>query len=50
MISHIMEDTLSNINVEKLNLDKPVRDLLGRLFNHIEVLTKENREFKEEIE
>lgn len=50
MISNIMEESLSNINLEELNLDKPVRDLLGRLLNHIEIVTKENRQFKEEIQ
>ena len=41
MISNIMEDALSNINLEELNLDAPVRKLVQRLLNHIEILTKE---------
>jgi len=49
MIINIMEDSLSNIKVEQLNLDEPVRDLIKRLLNHIEVLTKENRQLKEEM-
>ena len=43
-----MEDSLSNINLEELNLDAPVRELVKRLLNHIEILTKEVRELREE--
>lgn len=45
-----MKDDLSNINLAELNLDPPVRELVQRLLNHIEVLTKENRQLKEEIQ
>ena len=41
-------DSLFDINLGELNLDPAVRDLLQRLLNHIEVLTKENRQLKEE--
>ena len=42
-----MTDSLFDINPGELKLDPGVRDLLQRLLNHIEVLTKENRELKE---
>ena len=44
-----MTDSLFDINPGELKLDPGVRDLLQRLLNHIEVLTKKNRELKEKI-
>ncbi|MGH7889006.1 MAG: hypothetical protein ACRENF_00465, partial [Thermodesulfobacteriota bacterium] len=48
MINRTMADSLSNISLAELNLDPPVRELVERLLNHIEILTKEVRELRAE--
>lgn len=43
-----MKDDLAKINLDEYQLDAAIRRLFERFLNHIEVLTKENRELKEE--
>ena len=43
-----MKNDLAEINLDEYKLDPPVRKLFEQLLNHIEILTKENRQLKEE--
>lgn len=48
--NNIMNETLQNIDLTKLNLDPQVQQLMRRLLNHIELLTTENRELQAEVQ
>ena len=48
IIKTLMKDDLAKINLDEYQLDPAIRRLFERFLNHIEVLTKENRELKEE--
>src|SRR5437762_12606611 len=43
-----MKDELAKINLDEYKLDPTIRKLFEHLLNHIEILTKENRQLKEE--